>query len=62
MKHEPVKSSMIKSIGYDPDSKKMEVKFTNNSIYTHENVEQNDFDDFLNAPSVGKHYNENFRR
>lgn len=62
MKHEPVKSSMIKSVGYDPETKRMEVKFANNSIYTHENVEQDAFECLRDAESVGKHYNENFRR
>jgi hypothetical protein len=58
MTHEPVKSSMIKSIGYDPESKKMEVKFSSGSIYTHENVEQDEFECLRDAESVGKHYNE----
>lgn len=61
MKHEHVVSSMIRSIGYDPETRKMEVKFKNGNIYTHENVEPDAHESLVHADSVGKHYNQYFR-
>lgn len=61
IKHVPVKSSMIKSIGHDEESKKMEVRFTGGQTYTFENVELEEFEALRDAPSVGKHYNEFWR-
>lgn len=62
MKHTLVNSSMITSVGHDPDSKVMEVKFKNSKTYTYPDVEVEDFEALRDAPSVGKHFNEFWRQ
>lgn len=57
MERQPVKSSNIKSIGYDEKTQTMEVEFHNSGVYTHYPVTKEQFEAQLNAPSVGRHYN-----
>lgn len=54
MERTPVKSSLVKSIGYL--DKKMEIEFKNGSIYSYEPVGPTIFDAFLEAPSKGKYF------
>lgn len=49
MEHKPIKSSNIQSAGYDPESKTMEVRFTNGSTYEYNDVSQDDFDALMKA-------------
>ena len=58
MEHKIVKSSMISSVGYDPDLKKMEVKFKDNSVYEYHNVKEHTHKRFMNAKSLGSHLSE----
>ena len=56
----PVKSSNIKGIGYDPDTKTMAVKFAN-GVYHYHGIDQKTFDEMQNAKSVGKHFYANIK-
>jgi hypothetical protein len=49
-----VKSSNLLSIGYNPNTKKLYVKFQNNSVYEYTDVPDYVFYRFLNAESHGK--------
>jgi len=57
----PVKSSNIRAIGYDPDSKTMEVQFRNKSTYRYPNVKRWQYSDFENSESKGKYFHKVFR-
>lgn len=57
----PVASSMINSVGYDPDSQTLEVEFSNGSTYNYGGVPQAEFDSLLSAQSVGKHFIANIK-
>lgn len=52
-----VRSSAIKAVGYDPDTKRMHIQFTNNSVvYTYCGVPQEVYDSFIQANSMGTFY------
>jgi predicted dehydrogenase len=56
MQHHSVKSSAISSIGYDRDTKTMEVQFTNGTLYVYSDVSPEHFTAFHNADSIGRHF------
>lgn len=61
MERKPVKSSNIRSVGYDPAAKRMEIEFTNGGIYHYDGVTQEAHDDLVNAESVGRHFGAHVR-
>lgn len=54
-----VKSSNIVSIGYNPHSQVLYIKFQDNLVYMYFNVPNSIFNDFINAPSYGKYGHRN---
>lgn len=62
MQHTLVNSSMITSMGHDPDKEVMEIKFKNGKTYTFQDVDTESFEALRDAPSVGKHFNEFWRQ
>ena len=61
MKREIVSSSNIISIGYDEDSRILEIEFKKNRIYHYYDVPKNEFDGLMNASSHGSYLNENIK-
>lgn len=59
--HHRVTSSMIKSVAHDPDNNTLEVKFTTGSTYRYKPVTEAEHDEMIDAPSVGKYFNDNIR-
>jgi hypothetical protein len=58
----PVKSSQIESIGYDPASKILAIRFNGGrKLYHYAGVSQEDYDKFQSAESVGKHFGAHIR-
>ena len=57
MEREPVSSSNIASIGYDPDSETLEVEFNTSGIYQYFNVPSFMHERLIMADSVGKFFN-----
>lgn len=57
----PVSSSNVQSVGYDNDSNIVYVNFINGSIYVYKGVPDQEFDNLLNAPSVGSYLHRNFK-
>ena len=57
MIRDPVASSNIASIGYDPESETLEVEFTNGSIYQYFNVPFGLNEQLMVAPSKGQFLN-----
>jgi len=60
MVHHQVQSSTVHSVGYDPQTREMEVTFKRGKTYTHRGVSQEQFDRLKNATSIGQSYRQNF--
>lgn len=61
MKMTPVTSSFIMAVGHDPSTSTMHVQFSNGTIEAHQDVSLDDHADFVDAPSLGKHYHAHFK-
>jgi hypothetical protein len=59
MKREPVESSMIASVGYDPETKVLEVEFNSGMVYAYYDVPQEEYDGLMAASSKGSYMNGN---
>jgi hypothetical protein len=60
MKRAPVKSSQLKSVGYDAPEQAMEVEFHDGATYTYYHVTPVQYLGLMKAPSLGKHLNKHF--
>jgi hypothetical protein len=58
MKHEAVKSSVVSTMGHDPQANVMEVRFKGGKLYTYGGVTVDQFESIRHAESVGKALNE----
>ena len=56
-----VKSSRIKSVGYDDRAKVLTIEFHKGSIWTYNYIPENLFERLLSAESKGKFFNEYIR-
>ena len=56
MEMQPVTSSNIDSIGYDPEHHKLVVRFNSGATYHYTGVDQDTFDNLMNAESKGKYF------
>jgi len=61
MERTPVTSSQINSIGYDPNSRVLEVEFNNNRVYQYHPVTEECHLELMNAESKGKYFNANIK-
>lgn len=57
MKMVPIESSMLKSHGYDPESRKLRIQFHSGAVYEHEGVPLEKYAAFTGAASPGKFFN-----
>lgn len=57
MKREPVTSSNIASIGYDPQTETLEVEFKNGTVYQYHGVDADKHAALMKADTVGGHFN-----
>lgn len=57
----PVRSSAITAIGYDQDSMRMQIRFSQGHTYTFCRVPQNIFEGLLAAGSKGSYYDRYIR-
>jgi len=53
MKRTAVRSSQIRSAGYEEDSKTLEVEFHSGGVYQYANVPKATYDALMSAPSAG---------
>lgn len=51
-----VMSTSIRSIGYDSNSRMLEVEFTNQSVYDYSDVPASVYQRFIAAPSKGRFF------
>lgn len=64
-----VKSSQIHSIGYDPETQTLAIRFYRGwgreqrpgALYHYANVTPEEFAAFRDAPSLGKHFGQHFK-
>jgi hypothetical protein len=61
MQRQAVVSSNIASIGYDQQTKVLEVEFKSGTVYQYTDVPAVLFDQLVQSPSVGKHFGEHVR-
>lgn len=61
MIRKPVTSSQIKSVGYEPSSKVLEVEFSNGAIYRYHEVDEHKHHALVNSPSIGSHFHAQIR-
>lgn len=55
MNRQQVESSMFDSVGYDSGREVLEVQF-HNGIYQYLDVPKEVYEDFVNAPSLGRYF------
>lgn len=51
-----VESKLLKSVGYDPETKTLHAEFHSGAVYAYHDVPQELADATLNAKSVGGHF------
>ncbi|WP_318367670.1 KTSC domain-containing protein [Enterobacter sp.] len=56
MRHHPVTSSRIASVGYEESTRTLEVRFHNHSVYQYHGVPSRIFNVFLTVVSKGRFY------
>ncbi|RZS41317.1 KTSC domain-containing protein [Herbihabitans rhizosphaerae] len=61
MKRKPVKSSVLRSIGYDKDSKVLEIEFSSTDVYHYFVVPRSVFAELMDSSSPGRFFNERIR-
>ena len=61
MKPIKVTSKAIRNVGYDEAAQAMEVEFHNGYRYRLEGVRKSHYSAFVNADSIGDHWNQNFK-
>jgi len=61
MHHTKVKSSNIESIGYDPGTQAMQVKFIGGKTFEYAGVTRPEFEAMQSAKSIGSYFGKNIR-
>ncbi|MFE6994851.1 KTSC domain-containing protein [Microbacterium sp. NPDC057659] len=61
MRRQPVRSSAIASVGYDPGTAVLEVEFRSSDRYRYYAVPPSVHRAFVEAPSVGRYFQEHIR-
>ncbi|WP_245783208.1 KTSC domain-containing protein [Amycolatopsis sacchari] len=57
----PVSSSVIKTVGYDPARRILDVEFHNEHVYRYDDVDNATFAEFMAAESKGRYFNEHIQ-
>ena len=61
MNREPVESSNIASIGYDADTRTLQIEFNGGAVYNYHPVTEDGHRSLISAPSIGKYFSANIR-
>jgi KTSC domain-containing protein len=59
---QPVESSCVAAVGYDPTQHLLVVVFHKTGTYTYFNVSEDMYHDFVTAPSLGVYVNKVFKQ
>jgi len=61
MDREQVSSSLLRSVGYDPDEQILEVELQDGNIYQYRDVLEQTYQELLDADSHGRYCNHHVR-
>ncbi len=61
MQRQQVESSMLREVGYDSETRTLEVEFTSGGIYEYYDVPSEVYKDLLRAESYGQYFNANVK-
>ena len=61
MDMQPVSSSNLEAVGYDPATKELHVRFKSGSTAQYFDVPEDVHQQLVSAPSVGKHYHQHIK-
>jgi hypothetical protein len=61
MERQTVKSSNLKSVGYDAEKQELHVEFSSGQVYVYANVPPEKHEALLAAESIGKHFGQHIR-
>lgn len=61
MKRSAVQSSSLRALGYDAQRRLLEVQFASGVLYQYEDVPAEAVQALLQAPSLGRHFNQVFK-
>lgn len=61
MKRTEVESSMIRSVGYDPDARVLEIEFNSDQVYQYFDVPSEEYEGLMQAESHGRYFLANIR-
>jgi len=61
MDRTPVRSSNIRSVGYDPASRTLEVEFHSGGLYQYSDVPENIYHGFIRAASKGSYFHDHIK-
>ena len=61
MNRTPVASSDLKSVGYDPKTKTLEIAFNSGGIYQYSNVPEMEYRSLMSAGSHGKYFHRHIK-
>jgi hypothetical protein len=57
----PVKSRILRSVGYDESTKTLEIEFTSGIVYQYFGVPQKVYTDLMHSGEIGKYYSDKVR-
>lgn len=61
MDRESVSSSLLNSVGYDPDEQVLEVELQDGNIYQYTDVPEETYHGLMDADSLGRYFNNHVR-
>jgi KTSC domain-containing protein len=61
MKRQQVESSMLRGVGYDSETRTLEIEFTSGQVYEYHDVPPEVYAGLLRAESLGQYFHENIR-
>lgn len=61
MNRQPIDSSNLRSVGYDPEGQVLELEFNNGSLYQYLSVPESVHTGLVAASSAGRYFNENIK-
>ena len=61
LERQPVKSRILRSVGYDDSTKILEIEFTSGLVYQYSGVPPKVYADLMHSEEIGKYYSEKVR-
>jgi hypothetical protein len=61
LNRQPVKSRILRSVGYDEPAKNLEIEFHTGLVYQYSGVTPKVYKDLMSSPEIGKYFTEKVR-